>query len=96
MRNVSKSVACTILSKVIMKTILQAILTSIGGSRPMSHFFSKRRVVFYRLAGIDIATGIGVVILSGVRIVKGSVVSAGAVVTKDVPAGVLAAGIPVK
>ena len=164
-----------------MKTILRAILISIGNSLPLAYFFSKRRALFYRLAGIDIAKGIfvngqllvaaehaenlvigagtylnggshfccpsggakirigqrcalgpacrletvnhglvwelgigrgtitkgivledevwlgaGVTVLQGVRIGKGSVVAAGAVVTKDVPAGVVAGGIPAK
>ena len=164
-----------------MKTILRAILISIGNSLPMAHFFSKRRVLFYRLAGIDIAKdifvngqlliaaehvgnlvigagtylnggshfgcpsandkirigqrcalgpacrlatvnhglihepgvgrgtvtkeivledevwlGAGVTVLQGCRIGTGSVIAAGAVVTKDVPAGVLAGGVPCK
>ena len=41
-----------------MKTILRAILISIGNSLPLAYFFSKRRALFYRLAGIDIAKGI--------------------------------------
>lgn len=38
--------------------------------------------------------GSNVTVLKNVRIGKGSVIAAGAVVTKDVPAGVLVAGIP--
>ncbi len=38
--------------------------------------------------------GVSVVILAGVRIGRGSVVSAGSVVTRDVPANVLVAGVP--
>ena len=38
----------------------------------------------------------GVTVLAGVRIGKGSVVAAGSVVTKDIPPGVLAAGIPAR
>jgi acetyltransferase-like isoleucine patch superfamily enzyme len=38
----------------------------------------------------------GVTVMAGVTIGKGSVVAAGSVVTKDVPPGVLAAGMPAK
>jgi acetyltransferase-like isoleucine patch superfamily enzyme len=40
--------------------------------------------------------GTGAIILSGVTIGEGAVVAAGAVVTKDVPAGAIAAGNPAK
>jgi acetyltransferase-like isoleucine patch superfamily enzyme len=40
--------------------------------------------------------GVNVTILDGVKIGRNSVVGAGAVVTKDVPANVVAAGIPAK
>ena len=42
----------------------------------------------------DVWIGANAVILSGVKIGKHSVVAAGAVVTKDVPAGTLVAGVP--
>jgi maltose O-acetyltransferase len=164
-----------------MKTILRAILISIGNSLPLANVFSRHRYRFYRLAGIDMAKrifvngpiliaaehtenliigagtflnlgshfgcpnanekirvgqrcalgpacrletvnhglvwelgigrgtitkgivledevwlGAGVTVLPGVRIGEGSVIAAGAVVTKDVPAGVLAGGVPCK
>ncbi|MDE6760091.1 MAG: acyltransferase [Lachnospiraceae bacterium] len=44
----------------------------------------------------DVWIGCGAMILKGVTIGKGSVVSAGAVVTKDVPPHSLVGGIPVK
>lgn len=40
--------------------------------------------------------GYGVIVLSGVRIGKGAVIGAGSVVTKDVPAGGIAAGVPAR
>jgi 2,3,4,5-tetrahydropyridine-2-carboxylate N-succinyltransferase len=44
----------------------------------------------------DVLIGANAVILEGVKIGKGSVVAAGAVVTEDVPAGVVVAGTPAK
>ncbi|MDN9012202.1 2,3,4,5-tetrahydropyridine-2,6-dicarboxylate N-acetyltransferase [Brevibacillus laterosporus] len=44
----------------------------------------------------DVLVGANAVILEGVRIGKGSVVAAGAVVTQDVPANVVVAGTPAK
>lgn len=44
----------------------------------------------------DVVVGANAVILEGVRIGKGSVVAAGAIVTADVPAGVVVAGAPAK
>ncbi|WP_166840251.1 sugar O-acetyltransferase [Rheinheimera pleomorphica] len=46
--------------------------------------------------GDDVWIGGAVVILPGITIGKGAVVAAGSVVTKDVPAGVLAGGNPCK
>ena len=40
--------------------------------------------------------GIGAVVLNGVRVGRGSLVAAGSVVTKDVPAQTLVAGVPAK
>ena len=44
----------------------------------------------------DVLVGANAVILEGVKIGKGSVVAAGAVVTEDVPANVVVAGCPAK
>ncbi|ASS73819.1 2,3,4,5-tetrahydropyridine-2,6-dicarboxylate N-acetyltransferase [Tumebacillus algifaecis] len=44
----------------------------------------------------DVLVGANAVILEGVRIGKGSVVAAGAVVTQDVPEGVVVAGAPAR
>ena len=40
--------------------------------------------------------GFGATILPGVIIGKGSIIAAGSVVTRDIPSGVLAAGVPAK
>jgi len=44
----------------------------------------------------NVLIGANAVILEGVRIGKGSVVAAGAIVTEDVPAGSVVAGVPAK
>jgi acetyltransferase-like isoleucine patch superfamily enzyme len=44
----------------------------------------------------DAWLGFGVTVLDGVRIGKGAVIGAGAVVTKDVPDGAIAAGVPAR
>jgi acetyltransferase-like isoleucine patch superfamily enzyme len=44
----------------------------------------------------DVLLGYGVVVLSGVRIGKGAVIGAGSVVTRDVPEGAIAAGVPAR
>jgi acetyltransferase-like isoleucine patch superfamily enzyme len=44
----------------------------------------------------DVWLGYGVVVLDGVRIGKGAVVGAGSVVTRDIPPGRVAAGVPAR
>lgn len=44
----------------------------------------------------DVWVGYGAIILSGVHIEQGAVIAAGAVVTKDVPAYAIVAGVPAK
>ena len=44
----------------------------------------------------DVWLGTRVTVLKGVTIGKGSVIASGAVVTKDIPPGVIAAGVPAK
>lgn len=46
------------------------------------------------IIGDDAWLGVGVVVLDGVRIGRGAVIGAGAVVTKDVPDGAIAFGVP--
>ena len=42
----------------------------------------------------DALLGYGVIVLSGVRIGKGAIIGAGSVVTRDIPDGAIAAGVP--
>ncbi len=46
--------------------------------------------------GNDVWLGANCVVVAGVTIGDGSVIAAGSVVTKDIPAGTIAAGIPAK
>jgi len=46
--------------------------------------------------GNDVWLGTGVVVTAGVTIGNGCIVGAGAVVTRDLPAGCIAAGVPAK
>lgn len=44
----------------------------------------------------DVWLGFGVIVLDGVKIERGAVIAAGAVVTKDIPEDAIAAGIPAR
>jgi tetrahydrodipicolinate N-succinyltransferase len=46
------------------------------------------------IIGDNVLVGANAVVLEGVKVGRGSVVAAGAVVTKNVPPGVVAAGVP--
>jgi acetyltransferase-like isoleucine patch superfamily enzyme len=44
----------------------------------------------------DVWIGMGVLVLPGVRIGRGSIIAAGAIVTRDIPPGSVAAGQPAR
>lgn len=46
--------------------------------------------------GSDVWIGAGCIVLAGVNVGDGSVVAAGSVITKDIPPGSVAAGVPAK
>jgi len=72
--------------------------------RTANHRFEKKEVYIrdqgHQIADIviedDCWIGANVVILSGVRIGRGAVIGAGAVVTRDIPSMAIAVGVPAK
>lgn len=71
---------------------------------PMNHIYvdpkTPIRLQKYKCLGIkiedDVWLGVGSTVLDGVTIGKGSVIGAGAVVTKDIPPYSIAVGVPAK
>ena len=58
------------------------------------NFLKKMGLVSHELSQRALNTTINVIVLPGVTIGEGSIIAAGAVVTKDVPANMIAAGVP--
>jgi acetyltransferase-like isoleucine patch superfamily enzyme len=48
------------------------------------------------ILGEDVWLGAGVIVLDGVRVGKGSIIGAGAVVTKEIPEYSIAVGVPAR
>ena len=71
---------------------------------PYDHCFAPGKLIreqpLHTKGGIviddDALLSYGVIVLSGVRIGKGAVIGAGSVVTRDVPDGAIAAGVPAR
>ena len=73
----------------------------IGGDHVFSKpgvpiIFSGRPELPRTIIGDDVWIGYGAIIMAGIRIGPGAIVGAGAVVTKDIPAYEIHAGIPAK
>ena len=62
------------------------------GSRRYPSPFVKEKAVIEK----DVWLGYGVIVLTGVTVGRGSIVAAGSVVTKDIPAYSIAAGVPAR
>jgi maltose O-acetyltransferase len=75
-------------------TILTSIHNTVSTDIPMNQqgFLPNQKVTI----GDDVWIGTRVIILPGVNIGKGSIIGAGAVVTKDVPEYAVVAGVPAK
>ena len=69
-----------------------AIANAPGADRSMRPRIESRPVVIED----DVSIGIGAIILKGVRVGRGARILAGAVVTRDIPAGATVAGNPSK
>lgn len=63
----------------------------IGSRRFPSPHFDEKAVI-----EDDVWLGYGVIVLTGVRVGRGTVVAAGSVVSKDIPAYSIAAGVPAR
>ena len=62
--------------------------------RSEMHIHPERSGEYVTVIGNNVYLGVGSIILPGVKIGENSVIGAGAVVTKDIPSGVVACGNP--
>jgi len=74
---------------------LATVITSVTHDPRVSPFRDKNVFLPVHIED-NVWIGAGAVILPGVRIGRGSIVAAGAVVREDVPPGALVAGVPAK
>lgn len=66
------------------------------GTAPGTPVMDQPKIEKDIILGDDVWLGVNVVVVAGVTIGSGAVVAAGAVVTRDLPAGCIAAGVPAR
>lgn len=72
------------------------LIASNYGLKPGVPFLKQRMEEGKIVIGDNVWVGAGVIVLPGVSIGDDAVIAAGAVVTADIPAGVIAGGVPAK
>jgi len=74
--------------------IVGSATTTVPYALVVSRWFDRSRGL--ALGGMMVGLGVGAVVMPGVTIGRGAQIGAGAVVTRDVPAGAIAAGVPAR